>query len=243
MLSNAEDKISDIVRIDYRTADVFKRHSINYCCGGQVSLQEACSLRNLDYGIVAKELEEATRNLRLSNKLSFQQWRIDFLVDYISNVHHAYLQQTLPALKAQLNSFVNGHKQKYPEIERVEQLFNDLCELLTIHSCHEEEIIFPYIKQIDSAYRRKETYGNLFVRTLRKPLSNVEREHREIDEILEELRHRTNSYQFPAGACTNYQVIYHKLKELDEDYLQHTYLEHEILFPRAIEIEQQLLQF
>jgi regulator of cell morphogenesis and NO signaling len=243
MLSNAENRISDIVRIDYRTADVFKKHSINYCCGGQVSLQDACTMRNINYDTVAKELEEATRNVRLSNILSYKEWRIDFLVDYIFNVHHAYLHKTLPALKAHLNSFVNGHKQKYPEMVRVEQLFTDLCEHLTIHSLHEEEIIFPYIKQIDSAFRRRETYGNLFVRTLRKPLSNVEREHREIDEIFAEIRVRTNNYQFPATACTNYQVIYHKLQELDEDFLQHSYLEHEILFPRAIEIEQQLLQF
>jgi regulator of cell morphogenesis and NO signaling len=108
--------ISDIVRSDYRTADVFKKHGINYCCSGQVSLQDACDVRSLDHVVITCELEEATRSVRLPNGLRFGEWKMDFLADYITNVHHAYLYQTLPVLESRVDSFIDGHKKKFGEL-------------------------------------------------------------------------------------------------------------------------------
>jgi regulator of cell morphogenesis and NO signaling len=242
MLLDSENTISDIVRSDYRAADVFKKYNINFCCSGQVSLQEACRLQDLDYDTIVSELEEATRNIYISNSLQFDQWRIDFLIDYIINIHHAYLYQAIPALELRLTSFMEGHKKKYPELIQIHQLFLELLNILLTHNRHEEEIIFPYIKQIDIAYRKNEPYGNLFVRTLRKPLSNVTREHSMISELLKKLKSCSNNYTFPINACTNHQVLYHKLREFDDVLGQHKHLEDTILFPKAIEIEQHLLR-
>ena len=237
-----ESFISEIVLSDYRTADVFKRFGINYCCSGQISFLEACEAKGIDCKAVEKELIEATRNIFISNALQFSEWKIDFLIDYIINVHHAYLYKVLPVLEARLNSFIEGHKKKYPELIKTNEVFVELSNFLLPHNRHEEEIIFPYIKQITAAYQRKEPYGNLFVRTLRKPLDNIEKQHFIISEYLQKLNLYTNNYVPPANACTNHRVIYHKLHEVYNDLIQHKHLERNILFPKAIEIEQQLLQ-
>ena len=234
--------VADIVRDDYRTADVFKKYGINFCCGGQLLLGDACEQRNIDPATVNRELQMATHTISLPNCLKYDTWRTDFLVDYIINVHHAYLFQVMPQLEASLLSFVEGHRKKYPDLEEVLVLFRELSAMLQSHNTHEEEIIFPYIKQIENTYRRKETYGNLFVRTLRKPLSNIETEHKKIGALLNELRTATRNYQYPENACTNHRVIYQKLKEFDQDMVQHKHLENNILFPKAIEIEKELLR-
>jgi regulator of cell morphogenesis and NO signaling len=241
-MQQADMTIAEIVRSDYRTADVFKKHNINYCCGGQVSLQVACNLANMEYGIIAQELEEAKRNIQLPNNLQFNQWKTEFLVDYIVNVHHAYLKELLPLLRLQLNDFVNGHKKKYPQLESIVETFNELSAILEAHIRHEEDIIFPYIKQIDAAHRRKEPYANLFVRTLRKPLGTLEREHASISALMKKLILQSNNFAFPENACTNHQVIYHKLREFHDDMVQHKHLENNILIPRATEIENELLR-
>ena len=235
--------VADIVRGDYRTADVFKKYGINFCCGGQVSLLEACVARNLDYNAVLDELTASTRNISLSNRLEFSEWRLDFLIDYIINVHHAYLAINLPLLEKSLISFMHDHSRKFPELEEILETFVELSLLLTTHTRHEEEIIFPYIKQIDNTFKRKEVYGNLFVRTLRKPLNNIEKEHNAISELLLRLQLLTNNYQFPSNACTNHQVIYRKLAEFHDEMVQHKHLENNILFPRAIQMENALLQY
>jgi regulator of cell morphogenesis and NO signaling len=242
MLLDVKNSVASIVQSDYRSADVFKKWGINYCCSGQVSLEEACGVRAIELDTIVKEIEEATRTIQLSNTLSFDKWKTEFLVDYIVNVHHAYLQEVLPSLEARLVSFIEGHKKKHPELLQVLEVFQQLAAVLRIHNRLEEETIFPYIKQIDAAHRRNEPYGSLLVRTLRKPLSNVKKEHGEIASLLQQLSSITNRYTFPEKACTNHQVIYHKLLEFHNDLVQHKHLENNILLPRAIEIEQQLLE-
>ena len=177
--------VSGIVRSDYRTADVFRKHSINFCCSGEVTVQEACDLRKIDYLKVLQELDEAMRTVRLPNGLQFSAWKIDFLADYITNVHHAYLYSSLPNLELRLESFINGHKKKFPVLGELQETFVELVRVLIPHCKQEDEVVFPYIKQIDAAYRRKEPYGNLFVRTLRKPLSCVGGIHDEISDLLQ----------------------------------------------------------
>jgi regulator of cell morphogenesis and NO signaling len=244
MLKTKQDDtrtVAEIVRDDYRTADVFKKYGINFCCGGKVPLTEACAARNIRLEELAKELEFATRNISVSTSLQFNQWKIEFLVDYIINVHHAYLKQALPAIEVNLLTFINSHRKNHPELPDLYDAFVTLSVFLQKHNLHEEEIIFPYIKQIDNAYRRKETYGNLFVRTLRKPLYNIEQEHGRIHELLASIRELTNHYQFPENACTNHRVIFNKLREFDNDLVQHKHLEMNVLFPKAIEEERALL--
>jgi regulator of cell morphogenesis and NO signaling len=233
--------ISDIVRYDYRAADVFKNHNINFCCSGKISLDDACTSRAIETTSILNELKEATRDIHLPNNLRFDQWNTDFLVDYISNVHHAWLFGEMPSLQGKLLSFMDGHRKKYPELVKIHAVFSELCQTLDAHNKREEEVIFPYIKQVVAAYRRKEPYGSLFVRTLRKPLSSIEQEHHTISDLLSELKALTNNYTFSDNACTNHQVLYHKLRAFHNDLVQHKHLENNILFPKAMEIEKELL--
>jgi regulator of cell morphogenesis and NO signaling len=152
------------------------------------------------------------------------------------------MNAAVPVIEASLVSFIEEHKKKYPEINKVLFLFREMAVLLTTHHRHEEEIIFPYIRHIESTHRRKEIYGNLFVRTLRKPLSNIEKEHDVIFSILKQIQTLTNHYSCPENACARQCYIYHKLEEFHNDMLQHTHLEDDILFPRAVEMEKELLQ-
>ena len=235
--------VKDIVVQDYRTADVFKKYGINYCCGGQVSLEEACRQRKVDMAALQQELESATKNIMISNRLPFNHWRVDFLVDYITNIHHDFIKTFWPSLQGSLVSFVEGHQKKHPELQALIPVFQDLMDVVMKQVKYEEAVVFPYIKQIESMHRRKEIYGSLFVKTLRKPLNAiVNNEHGEINALVQKIRSSTHDYRFPAAACTNHQVIFHKLKELDNDLVQHKHLENNVLFPKAIAIEKELLQ-
>jgi regulator of cell morphogenesis and NO signaling len=230
------------VKQDYRTADVFKKWQLNFCCGGEMALKTLCESRQLDFEIVARELQEATRDMKISSQINFQEWKIDFLIDFITHVHHDYIYQVLPPLKNALETFAITHTHKFPELVNIIGLVEKLFKKLIIHNTHEDEIIFPYIKQMYSAYKRNEVYGNLFVRTLRKPLNMVEKEQHEISDLLNTLKLITSDFFPPVKVCSSYQVLLSKLRDLYENLLQHQYLEREILFPKAIEIEQKLLQ-
>ena len=242
MMDEFECPISDIVRRDFRTAEVFKKHQIGFCCGSAVTLNKACEAKGIDPDGISSELKESTRTITIPNSLPFGEWKIEFLIDFITHIHHTYIYRVIQPLSVELQSFTLGHKAKYPELTRVAELFAALSETLLIHSKHEDDIIFPYIRQIESVYRRKEPYGKLFVRTLRKPLHLLVKEHGRIEEMLNNLDLMTAKFTAPDGSCLQYHVFYKKLEEVYNHLAQYKYLEQTLLLPKAIAIERELLQ-
>ena len=235
--------VSEMVRDDYRLADVFKKWGINYCCGGNLPLEDACAVKDINVELLKAELNEATKTLSLPNSLRFNEWPVLFLLDYIVYVHHSYLKEAIPSLTQTLNSFVPGHLKKYPYLAAVEETFQNLATFLREQTDTEEESIFPYLKQISNIYERKEVYGHLFVRTLRKPLvETISKEHNRVSALLHSLREQTNHYRFSDEACTNHQVIYRKLKAFDDNLSQQMHLENNVLYPKVLAMEKTLLQ-
>lgn len=236
--------VSEIVRGNYRTADVMKKFGINYCCGGKASLAEACSNSKVDQKVMKDELERALITVSLPPNIKFEQWPVEFMIDYIQNVHHAYTRQVLPKLAATLVSFVEGHRKKYPYLDSVLMAFEDLHLELALHLEKEETTVFPYLKIISNAYKNKEVYGGLFVRTMGMPIDVMMlAEHKRIGSLRDALRKQANHFDFPESACTNHQVIYQQLKELDQDLEQHLNFENNLLFPRIFKMEKELLKF
>lgn len=234
--------VADIVRHDYRTAAVLQQYGIEYCCAGRFSLGDICDYKKIEFGEVAKALENATRRISIPSCLAFDNWETGFLIDYIINIHHAYLSKILPSTSEQLRELVNGHQKKYSYLNDLYSAFNELCREINAHIKHEEEIIFPYIKQIDRAFHSKESYASLLVRTLRKPVENLsQHQHNSINRILKTIRDLTSHYQIPGKACINHTVVFSVLKEIDEDLTLHMQLENDIVFPRAVSMEKNLL--
>lgn len=233
---------ADIVRTHYRTAAVFRKYGIEYCCGARWPLNMLIEDKHIDKETFMGELQKASRSVTLPGGLSYASWTPDFLIDYIINIHHEYLRNNLSTIRAQVEDFVKEHLKKYPYLAEVERKLNYLDKSMIPHLLQEEEVIFPYIRQISHAYNSKESYASLLVRTLRKPVEELMHdEHDEMENILSQLRELTGNYIAPEGACTSHRLAYALLKELDDDLVQHMYLENEVLFPKAIAMEKELL--
>lgn len=234
--------VADIVNRDYRAADVFRKYNIEYCCGGKYPLHMACQMNGADEAQLIRELEEAMQEVNTSNTLNFNEWHIDFLTDYIVNVHHEYLRKALPRVKDYVDRFAEGHSKKFDYLEELQRSVAQLNRIFLPHLEQEEEIIFPYIRQIGHAYYSRESYASLLVRTLRKPVEDVmAHEHDSTGKLMLRLRALTNNYTPPENACLSHRVTFNKLKEVDADLTQHLHLENNILFPRAIAMEKELL--
>lgn len=234
--------VTDIVTQDYRTSGVFRKYGIDYCCGGKLPLQMVCETRGLDTELIKKELKETLRTIQVSSSTNFNNWSIDFLVDYIIHVHHAYLINNFPDIVDTVERFVEGHKLKYAYLTELRESLLKLRDDVLPHLEKEEKIIFPYIKQIAHAYERHEPYAALLVRTLRKPVENMmDHVYEQIAKSLHQARHLTNNYIPATNACISHKVAFFKLRELDNDLVQHIHLERNILFPRAIAMEKEML--
>jgi regulator of cell morphogenesis and NO signaling len=234
--------VTDIVRQDYRTASVFRKYDIDFCCGGKWPLGLVCETKGLDFDKLKTELKSAIRPIKLSNTLQFDKWDIDFLTEYIINIHHCYLRDSLPQIKERLTHFAKTHTKQYSYLPELLTQFDNLYNEFFPHLDHEEKVLFPYIIQIAHAYQSKESYASLLVKTLRKPVEKIMLdEHESVAKILHSFRHLTHNYTLPEKACVSHQVTFSLLKELDNDFVQHLYLENQILFPKVIAMEKELL--
>ncbi|HEX7905151.1 MAG TPA: DUF542 domain-containing protein [Chitinophagaceae bacterium] len=240
---NATDLVSDIVNKDYRTAEVFHKYNIDFCCGGKRPLESACELMGVDPQLVQKDLEMAMRDVHVPNSLLFHEWDIDFIIAYVINVHHQYLKQAIPATKPVLDEFVISHTKHYPYLAEMQKRFHQLSDHLLSLMKQEEEILFPYIRQLAHAHHDREPYALLLIRTLRKPVEEVLfREHELVADTLLSLREVTRHYTTPGNVCVKHRVVIAKLKELDNDLSQHLYLEQTFLYPQVISIEKELME-
>lgn len=241
MMELREKTVTQIVQENYKTAAVFKQHGISYCCGGNLSLEEACQSATVNLENLLSELELATRPLSISNRIPFQDWKLGFLIDFITHVHHGYLKITLPELETTLLGFYDGHQKKYPFMREVLETYQEIHDTIQQHTLQEEDVIFPYIKQIEAVHNNKEPYGQLFVRTLSKPLNKLETGSSNLEELLSKMTELTNHFRIPEKACPKMQVIYRQLQELHQDLENHKYLETKVLLPKAAQIELDLL--
>src|SRR2546421_12674660 len=104
----------------------------------------------------------------------------------------------------------------------------------------EEQVLFPYIEQLELARLGEAFLQRPFFGTVQNPVRMMMYEHDAVGEILSQMREVTNHYTVPPKTCISYQTLYQALKNLEADLHQHINLENNLLFPRAIELESQI---
>lgn len=238
-ISTSEATIGELVAKDFRKAEIFKKYNLDFCCGGKKTVAQACSDKKVDYMTLEKELNA----LDLVNKTSshnFDEWSLEFLVDYILNTHHEYVKKSIPLLIGYTSKVAKVHGAHHPEVIAIAQKFDEAAEELNGHMCKEEQILFPYIKQLVLAKSNNLKTPYTAFGSVKNPIHMMEHEHDAVGDIFKEIRELSNNYNPPEDSCATYKVSYLKLKEFEEDLHQHIHLENNILFPKSILLESQL---
>ncbi|MCK9344069.1 MAG: iron-sulfur cluster repair di-iron protein [Massilibacteroides sp.] len=228
MMKDLKDrKVGDIVTEDYRAAEVFKGYGIDYCCGGNQSLGQAASDKKIDVA----ELELKLNNLdtvAASRHLSFSDWKLDFLSDYIVNEYHNKVYRVLPELRNYLEKIVKVHGANHPELKEISKLFSLINTELPIHQHQEEDVLFPAIKELVN------TDSSEAKRIISSQFAQMMDEHELIGGTMDKIKVLSKNYVVPADGCNTYRVTYKLLEEFEDDLHAHVHLENNILFPKAL---------
>jgi regulator of cell morphogenesis and NO signaling len=105
----------------------------------------------------------------------------------------------------------------------------------------EEQMLFPYIKSLVNAKRKGGAFAPPPFGTAQNPIRMMEAEHRAAGDELYAVRSLSKNYTPPDDACTTYRVSFKELQQFEEDLHRHVHLENNILFPKAIALEQELM--
>ncbi len=237
MITNKERTVAEIVANNIKTADVFKKHGIDFCCGGGISIAEVCKKKNISVDELEAELLKVDNKISRSN--DYNNWNLDFLVDYIVNNHHSFVLENIPLIVQYSNKVAKVHGENHPETIKINQLFLAVAEELISHMEKEEKILFPYIKNKVKSLRENTNLPQPHFGTAKNPIKMMEEEHENAGDIFKEIAKLSNNFTPPLMACSTYKVLYFKLKEFEEDLHQHIHLENNILFPKIIKMEKE----
>lgn len=234
--------LAQIVTGNHRTAAVFEKYHLDFCCKGKRSLEQACAEQDIAVEEVLNELNTASQNASPNGQAAFpfDELGLSQLADYIVSSHHVYVKNELPQLLGYTQKVASKHGQRHPELLKIFELVVAVKEEMELHMQKEEQVLFPRIKEIEKLAQQPEGNYKLSISYLQGPVTVMEQEHDHAGSLLEEIRVLSNNYQAPADACTTYQLTYASLKAFEMDLHQHVHLENNILFPKAIALAQKV---
>ncbi|HSB27859.1 MAG TPA: iron-sulfur cluster repair di-iron protein [Pyrinomonadaceae bacterium] len=237
---NASQKTVGEFAVEFPNATrLFEQLGIDYCCGGNRPLEEACA----DAGV---SVDEVMHWQELSSKPekdepNFAKVSLKTLITHIVEKHHVYTRSEIERLRALIEKVWNAHGANHPEIARLSSTFRALGAELEPHMTKEELVLFPYILRLEEATLSHHSVGTPPFRTVANPVHMMNKEHEGAGYLLSQMRQITSDYTTPPDGCISYQTLYKALDEFEQDLHQHIHLETNILFPRAIEMEIGLL--
>jgi regulator of cell morphogenesis and NO signaling len=232
--------IGELVAKDYRTASVFKKYSIDFCCQGNRTIQEACDKKNIDSKKVLEDLDTLVQT-KSEATTDYQSWPLDLLADYIEKKHHRYVQDKTLEIQPYLDKICRVHGEHHPELFEIKNEFNTSAGELAAHMKKEELILFPFIRKMVKVKQENSNVEAANFGTVKNPIQMMMDEHTVEGNRFRRIEELSNNYTPPQDACNTYRVSFALLKEFEQDLHLHIHLENNILFPKAVEIENDLI--
>ena len=217
---------------------LFETLKIDYCCGGNRSLTEACAAAGVEVDNVMAQLSDMGKSGASDNAtVDFQKLSLTELIAHILETHHVFTRSEMSRIQALAEKVIGAHGANHPELLRVGELFQRLCVDLNPHMLKEEQILFPYIVTMEQAEARHKPVPFPPFGTVQNPIRMMMMEHDTAGDLLRKLREVTSDYRVPADGCISYQTLYRALEALEKDLHQHIHLENNVLFPKAVKSE------
>ncbi len=216
MVMTRETTVGAIVAEDFRTAAVFQRLGIDFCCRGNRTLDEVCRDKEIRVETLLDELASVSGP---GGAPRFNIWETGLLIDYIIGNHHAYVRRSAPLIVAHARKVAAVHGARHPELGEIRDRILRVLEELEQHMEKEERVLFPALKSGGAGW-------------VTVPIAAMEREHDEAGRELEVIRELSGNYTPPEDACTTYRVFFKELEEFESDLHLHVHLENNVLFPR-----------
>jgi regulator of cell morphogenesis and NO signaling len=237
-MATPKTTVRDIALEQPASIRVFERFGIDYCCGGRKPLAQACQERSIEPGIVLDAIEEEAGAGSGEPTRDWTQAHLETICAHIVEMHHAYIRAELPRVELLAQKVVSRHGGTHPELEQIQHLILSLAPDLLQHLSKEEMVLFPYVTNLE---RNLATCGPRPLGcfgAVRNPIRVMIAEHDAAGDAVARIRVLSDEFTPPEGACPTYRGFYQALAEFERNLHQHVHLENNILFPRAIELDE-----
>jgi len=239
-MSTSTQSIREIVTKQPSAAKILHRFDIDLCLKADLSLEGACQELQLSVDQVLEKLSDAEVQERGGGALDPETLSLGRLVQHIVRVHHHCVRQELPRLVEMASKVAAKRSDRAPELGKIAELIEKLHGEMYAHIQKEEQVLFPFISQMDQESIVAYPPAHACFRSVAHPIFMMEQEHESADHTVSELIRLTNHFEPPSWACATHIALFSGLREFEADLRQHVHLENDVLFPRAIQLEAEL---
>jgi regulator of cell morphogenesis and NO signaling len=218
---------------------VFESWKIDYCCGGSESLADACARS----GRTVEDFMHAMEAAAVVPENASRDWSCDSLRQISSRIvdtYHRYTREELDTLTPIAAKVLGVHGERRPELAEVIVLVKELTADLLPHMLKEEQILFPFVEQLELAAENGSPAPTPFFGTVKNPVRMMMIEHDRVGDLLSRLRVVTENYTPPSTACFSYRELYRRLAEFELRTHEHIHIENNVFFPRAVALEERV---
>lgn len=227
--------IAELVDQNYVHAYVLFYFGIKFYEYSEFTLEQVCKQRGLKVDQVVKELESPA-HLHEAD-LPLVSYPIDLIIEYLKHSHFLFIKHKLPYIARLVESF-KAHHDDYQHVERdLKLVFPLFVEDFIEHIYEEEDTLFNFIIALERASKGVYLPGKLYYLLEKNSVQKFAMEHEAHDDEMEGIRKITKNYILSANAPLHVKVIYNELKAFEKSLITHARIENEILFPKAMAIE------
>lgn len=238
MSIDTQRTVADIALEKPQAAAVFEKLGIDYCCNGRKPLAEACQQADVELEHVRSLLELAfTADQSSAPSENWAGQSLGSLINHIVRKHHAFCREECLRLEPLLSKVVSKHRENHPELERVQAHFTSLRNELSMHLMKEEKMLFPYIIGLEESEQQKSAPPRAPFGGVQNPVRMMMQEHDNAGHLIRGIRGLTANFTPPENACNSFKALYQGLQMFEADLHQHIHLENNLLFPRAVALE------
>lgn len=236
-MNNAETTVREIAAAEPGATRIFEKFGIDYCCGGQKPLAQACAERAVEVETVLAALGEARQQPQAGDR-DWATEPLEALCHHIEQTHHAFVRSEMERLQTLAGKVQARHGDAHPELAEIQRQIEALERDLLPHLRREELVLFPFIVNLERNHASNGPRPLGAGGSVRNPIRVMVAEHDAADAEMGAIRKLSQEYTPPENACPTYRAFYAALAEFEQDLHRHVHLENNILFPRAIELDE-----
>lgn len=228
--------VGDIVAERFASAKVFKQYGIDFCCHGNIRLEQACTNAGISVEQVIADLQKQEQDVADGN-IPFAAWPLDLLIDYVVKVHHRGIRTKGPELLKLIEKVKRVHGDAHTELHELYELVSVLLEDLEMHLQKEENVLFPYLYELFAASQSGQSISSMHCGSIANPIRVMNMEHENEGNRYLHIKEITDGFRVPEDACGSYRLMLAELESFIDALFEHIHIENNILFPKFMELE------
>jgi regulator of cell morphogenesis and NO signaling len=234
MTITKENTVAEVVSKKLGSDHIFSKYNIDFCCGGGVTLENACKEIGVDFEVLKQEIDAI--NNKISGEQNLNDLDITTLMEQATEDFHQYIYETLPQIMPLSAKVAEVHGSDHKEVVEINNLMQAVEIVLVEMLKNTETSLFPAIESVLALNNSSADISTNQIESVKKALNKSEIAQHLVSDTFKEISKLSSHYTAPNEACNSYRFLYEKLHELDHKLQKYMHFNTHVFIPKILKI-------